>query len=220
MKNIPIHSADGAPMQTPGKLPFAVPTQALADAITAEWKEAKGKFSTTKMPLTALAYTAIDRIGNQKEMIVEVLMAYIDTDTLSYRATGSENLAKVQDEQWTPILAWAKKSLGVTWEVTSGVMPLDQPEALHKALSKRLSTLSSMQLSACCLLASGFSSLVLMLAVLEKHISAEKAFHLSRLEEESQAEVWGRDPEADARAERLKAEILATAQFLGLLDKP
>ena len=209
--------AKGAALMTPGKRPLAVPTQALADAICAEWK-AHGKYSAGKMVLTSLAYTAIDQISHQKALIVESLMVYIDTDALSYRATASEKLATQQLEQWTPILEWVGTLLNATWEVTSGVMPLDQPPALHKAIEQHLKALDAMRLSACCLLSSGMSSLALMLAVLEKHIDAREAFRLSRLEEESQAETWGHDSEADARAARLQEEIIAAAEFLDLLD--
>ena len=36
------------------------------------------------MPLTALAYTAIDRIAGQPSAIVDALLVYIDTDTLKF----------------------------------------------------------------------------------------------------------------------------------------
>jgi len=209
--------ADNVPALTPQKHPFAVPTKALAEAIANEW-QAGAKYSVAKMPLTALAYTAIDQIAGQKDTIVEVLMAYIDTDTLSYRATGSEALATQQLEQWNPILAWAGKRFGATWQVTTGVMPLEQPQALHQAVQKYLQKLNEMQLAACCVLGSCLSSLVLAVAVLEKHVNAVEAFRLSRLEEEAQAAAWGRDSEADQRAERLKREIVSAAEFLGLLE--
>ena len=209
---------NGKTLQTPGKKPLEVPTQALADAITAEWK-AHGKYVPGKMPLTSLAYTAIDQIAPQTPLIIESLMVYIDTDALSYRATASEKLATQQLEQWQPVLNWVGKLLGASWEVTSGVMPIDQSPALYKAMEKHLKSLDAMRLAACCMLASGYSSLALMLAVLEKHVDAAEAFRLSRLEEESQAETWGRDVEADARAARLKEEILSAAEFLRLLDK-
>jgi len=237
--------ADGKVMQTPDKQALLLPTRALAEAIAAEWNSStrrgeagRGALSegisqksphpnlppkgegTKAKPLTALAYTAIDRIAPQPGNIIEALLVYIDTDTLSYRATGSEKLAAQQEAQWSPVLAWAKKTYGVTWEVTSGVMPLEQPAALTEILSARLAKLDAMRLSACCLLASGFSSLVLMLAVLENYLSAEEAFRLSRLEEESQAEQWGRDVEADIRTARLHDEIMAVKHFLGLLERP
>ena len=211
-------TAGDAPLLTPGKKPLSVPTKALADAISAEWK-AHGKYVPGKMPLTSLAYTAIDQIAQQKPLIVESLMVYIDTDALSYRATSSEKLATQQLEQWNPVLKWVGDLLGAKWEVTSGVMPIDQSPALYKAMEKRLKALDAMPLAACCMFASGFSSLALMLATLEKHVDAAEAFRLSRLEEESQAETWGRDAEADSRAARLKEEILSAAEFLRLLAK-
>ena len=72
-------------------------------------------------------------------------------------------------------------------------MPVEQPAALHENLGRYLRSLSAWQLSAFCVLASIYSSLVLALAVIEKHIDAKKAYQLSRLEEEAQAEQWGRD---------------------------
>ena len=75
-----------------------------------------------------------------------------------------------------------------------------------------------MQLAAACVLASGCSSLALALAVLEKHIDGAGAFRLSRLEEEAQAEAWGRDIEADRRAQQLREELLAAGHFLRLLQ--
>jgi chaperone required for assembly of F1-ATPase len=209
----------GKALLTPAKTPLRLPTKALADAICAEW-QAQGKYSISAMPLTSLAYTALDQIAGKEALIVEALLVYIDTDTLSYRATSSEKLAAAQNAQWNPVLAWAGKTFGAIWAVTTGVMPLEQSPELHKAIQKRLQSLDAMRLSVCCVLASGYSSLVLALAVLENHLDAGGAFTLSRLEEESQAERWGRDAEADARAKRLQAEIVAAGRFLGLLETP
>lgn len=202
---------------TPGKHPLTVPSQALANAIEAEWKGAK-KFNPDKMPLTALAYTAVDRIEGQEPNIIEALMVYIDTDTLCYRSSGSEKLAGLQKKHWDPVLAWAKDTLGVTWKTTDGVMPLEQPKKLHQAIEKRLKKMQSMQLAPFCLLASGFSSLLLALAVFEKELDVDDAFRLSRLEEDTQAENWGQDAEAAQRARRLHAEIVDASRFLGLLE--
>lgn len=208
---------NGAALLTPEKHPLLLPTRALAEAIAQEWRQ-HGKFSMAKMPLTGTAYTALDRIDSQKELIIEALMTYVDTDTLAYRSTGSDTLALQQKKQWDPVLGWAGGRLGATWNVTAGLMPIDQPEALHASLRSYLGGLDSMRLSAMCLLAGGFSSLALAVAVLEKHVEAAEAFRLSRLEEESQAQAWGRDAEADKRAERLKGEIISSAHFLDLLN--
>jgi chaperone required for assembly of F1-ATPase len=208
----------GKPLMTPGKKPLVVPTEKLAEAIATEW-QAHQKFIRSQMPLTVLAYTAIDRIAGNEEAIIEALLVYVDTDTLSYRATGSEVIAKRQHEEWDPVVGWMSKRCGGIWQTTTGIIPLEQPPAIHQSIREWLQSLSPMQLSAACVLSSLFSSLVLAFAVIEKHLTGERAFYLSRLEEEVQAESWGEDKEARERKQRLQAEILASARFLRLQDK-
>ncbi len=204
------------PTHTPAKKPFDLPTQALKDAVAKEWASGK-KFSPAAMPLTALAYTAIDQMADHKDNIVEVLLAYVDTDTLSYRSANAKLLER-QKKEWDPVLAWAGSKFNALWQTTTGVMPLEQPAALHAAIREYLQTLDAMRLAACCNLASGYSSVVLAMAVLEKQLPAARAYELSRLEEEAQAEQWGRDEEADERSRRMQAEIVETGQFLRLLE--
>ena len=203
------------PLFTPAKNAFQLPNAALGEAIAREW-QAHAKFNAAKMPLTSLAFTAIDKISDTAA-IVEMLLIYINTDTLSYRATA-EKLAAQQEEEWNPVLHWAGKTFGGIWQITTGVMPVEQPQALHASIGAYLSSLTAMELAALCVLSSGYSSLVLALAVTKKHIGAEEAFRLSRLEEEFSAEQWGRDEEADNRTARLKAEIMDADRFLGLLE--
>jgi len=206
------------PDKTPANNNFVLPSKSLADSIALEWKSGK-KYSPSNMPLTALAYTAIDKIAANKDDIVEVLMVYVDSDTLTYRASASESLAKKQDELWGAVLKWADSRFDVSWQTTNGVMPIDQSPALHTAIKRYLKSLDEWQLAAFCILASGYSSLVLAIAVCERNLSPEEAFTLSRLEEEMQAEQWGRDSESESRALKMKAEIVAAGQFLHLLKQ-
>lgn len=211
--------AAGAALLTPQKLPMLVPTKALAQAIAAEW-QAHGKFAAGKMPLTTLAQTAIDRIDQQRELIVESLLTYVDTDALVYRSSSSKALHDKQVAQWNPVLEWLEKKLGAAWHTTTGVMPVDQTPELHDAIRAYLSGLDAMRLAAMAMLSASFSSVALAIAVTEKHLSAETAFQYSRLEEEQQAETWGRDFEADKRAARMQEEIVAAGRFLDLLGTP
>jgi len=207
------------PTNTPAKNPFSLPTKALAEAVALEWQSSK-KYTQAAMPLTALAYTAIDKIASSKDNIVEVLMVYVDSDTLTYRATGSEDLAKQQEEKWGAVLKWVGSRFDVAWATTSGVMPVEQSPLLHKAIERYLQSLNEWELSAFCVLSSGFSSLVLAIAVFENHLKADEAFALSRLEEEAQAQQWGRDAEAEARVRKMQEEIIVAEHFLRLLKLP
>jgi chaperone required for assembly of F1-ATPase len=211
------------PKETPAKKPFVDLPSALDAAVKKEW-EGQQKFVARKMPLTSLAFTAIDRIEPQKEAIVEALLVYIDTDTLCYRSMDSKQLEGKQKEKWDPVLAWSsvflsgKKPVIAKWQTTSGIMPLAQPPELVEAFGKYLASKNAFELAAISILAGGYSSLILALAVAEKHISGEKGYELSRLEEKHSEDQWGRDEEAHRRNARIAAEMLAAARFLKLLD--
>lgn len=204
------------PTHTPAKKEFTLPSDALKKAIEQEWL-GQAKFMSAKMPLTSLAFTTIDRIAPQREAIIEALLVYADTDTLCYRAP-EEELAARQKAQWDIVLGWSSLLLGAKWSVVEGIMPLDQPEKIHTALRGYLEKKTDEELAAFSVLAGGFSSLVLAMAVVEKHISVGDAYELSRLEENYSAEKWGRDQEASERALRIKEEMLAAGRFLKLLD--
>lgn len=204
------------PALTPGKKPFVAPTQALADALAAEW-QGKKSFNAASMPLTALAYTAIDRVSENHDDIIEVMIAYVDTDTLCYRASAKA-LQDRQKQEWDPLLAWAGNQFSALWQTTSGVMPIEQSTELHRAIREYMRDLDDMELAAVSLLASLLSSLVLALAVYEKRLPCEEAFLLSRLEENFQAEEWGEDEEVKRRMSIILNEIKGVTRFLNLLE--
>ncbi len=220
-----IIALDGQELLTPQKNPLWVPTRALADAIADEFRKAKPSSvirhpSSAQAPLTALAYTAIDRIEGNEEAIIDALMVYGDTDTLSYVASASENepLATRQQRLWKPIIDWASREFGAIWQTASGIEPATQVPEMHEAIRAYLKTQGAMRLSAACVLVSCYSSLLLALAVLKGRVSEAEAFELSRLEEAVQNERWGVDVEAEKKNARVKAETHAAGHFLRLLE--
>ncbi|MEI9929891.1 MAG: hypothetical protein WDM89_04830 [Rhizomicrobium sp.] len=65
------------------------------------------------------------------------------------------------------------------------------------------------------MIASICGSLVLALAVADKRLSAGEAFALSQIDERFQAEKWGLDSEAEARAKRLEEELVTGVAVYG-----
>ena len=61
------------------------------------------------------------------------------------------------------------------------------------------------------------SSAAIALALVERYLDAEAAWHASQLDETFQIEQWGEDYEAAARRVALKRDIEATARFMELL---
>jgi chaperone required for assembly of F1-ATPase len=208
---------EGKPLLTPQKNPLCAPTQALADAMADEWKAAQ---PPSAKPLTTLACTAIDRIAPQREGVIEALMVYLDTDTLSYIQAAEEGgeLAKRQRKDWKPVLDWASHEFGAIWQTTSGIDAATQLPAMHEAVRAYLHAQDDWRLSAACQLAAACSSLVLTLAVLHGRMSAQAAYGLSCLEQEVQEQRWGKDDEAESKKARVKAEMQEITRFLRLLE--
>ncbi|PZQ96596.1 MAG: ATPase [Cereibacter sphaeroides] len=199
---------DNRVVKTPAKSPLVVPTLAMAQAIAQEWDAQIGKVDPETMPVTRAANAAIDKVATQFDEVVELLAAYGDTDLLCYRATGPEELVARQAELWDPLLAWSADSLGAPLIATAGVMHIDQPPESLARLTATVAAMDNFRLTGFHDLVAISGSLVLALAVVGGRLDAAGAWALSRLDETWQAELWGRDEDAEA------AEALRLASFV------
>ena len=188
---------DGRPVKTPAKTLLIVPTRAMADQIAAEWDAQQGKIDPRTMPWTRSANAALDKVATQFAEVAAMLAAYGDTDLLCYRADGPAELALRQTEGWDPLLAWSAAALNAPLNATTGVMHLGQPAESLARLTARIGQMTAFQLTGFHDLVAISGSLVLALAVADQRLPAEEAWRLSRLDEHWQAEVWGRDEEAE-----------------------
>ena len=87
----------------------------------------------------------------------------------------------------------------------------------HDALARlraELDSLDAFGLTAMHDLVSLTGSLVLGLAVAHEHVQPERAWELSRIDEEWQISQWGRDEEADAATERKRLAFLEADMFM------
>ncbi|MEF9600974.1 ATPase, partial [Paracoccus sp. PXZ] len=156
--------------------------------------------------LTRAANSAIEKVAPQFDEVAAVLGDYGGTDLLSYRADAPEALVRAQAEGWDPLIDWAATELRAPLRITHGVIPVPQdPVALLK-LRAEVASLDPFGLTALHDLVTLPGSLILGLAVIRGRIDATTAHELSRIDEEFQAQRWGRDTEADeAAAARLAA---------------
>ena len=79
---------DTRPVKLPSGKPLAVPFQALAKGIAAEWAAVAENFTPDDLPLTRLATTAQERVRIHRSDIVAQLAAYGMNDLLCYRRGG------------------------------------------------------------------------------------------------------------------------------------
>ena len=122
---------DGKPMRTPAKAVLVVPTEALAEAIAAEWDGVpeKTEINAALLPLTRLAATGLDRVPGQRARVVDDTAKYAASDMLCYRATTPASLVQQQTETWQPLLDWAAERYGARLAVAAGTTFVTQPHA-------------------------------------------------------------------------------------------
>lgn len=187
---------DGRPVKTPAKAALVVPTQAMAQAIAAEWDAQSGEVKPATMPVTRAANSAIDKITAQRDEVVEIIAAYGQSDLLCYRAVAPVALIARQAAGWDPVLDWAEAALGARLVVTAGVVHVAQPSDALARLTARVAGMTEFQLAGLHDLVAISGSLVLALAVTEGRLGDDEAWALSRIDESWQIEQWGADEEA------------------------
>lgn len=210
---------DGKPILTPAKAKLVAPTRRLAHAIAQEWHAQDGDILPASMPLTKLANTAIDRTEVHRCSVVAELAGFGAHDLLCYRATEPENLSARQQATWDPLLDWTHEVFGARLLTTRGVGHVQQDSQAISALNRALEMHDAWMLTGMHAATTITGSLILALAVSEERLSCAEAFAISRIDESFQAEKWGLDAEAEARARRLAEELEMAGRFMAL-SKP
>lgn len=207
---------DGRGVKTPGRVPLALPSRALAEGIAAEW-DAQGEIIDPRtMPLTKLANTAIDGVTGREEAVRAEIVGYAGNDLLCYRAERPERLARLQHERWDPLLIWVTQHFGARLHTATGVMPVTQAPGCVAKLAEAIAALDALALTACHVMTTLTGSAVLALAHVHGRLSADEAWDAAHVDEDFQIAQWGEDAEARKRREMRHAEMMAAALFLGL----
>lgn len=207
---------DGKVLRSPAKLDFALPTQALAQAIAAEWEAQGDKIDPRSMPMMQLAATALDRIAADRERVIAEIAAYGGSDLVCYRCAAPAELARRQDDLWQPLVAWAAERYDVALNVTTGIVAVAQPPHALATFRRALEGTDLYALTALATLAGAAGSLVIALALAEGRLTAEQAAAAALLDELFQAETWGADPEAETRRAGVRRDLADGLRFLAL----
>ncbi|WP_294203565.1 ATP12 family protein [uncultured Sphingomonas sp.] len=208
---------DDRPVRTPGRVPLALPTPALAEAVAEEWRNVAETVDPRAMPLTGLANAAIDRIAADPAPFAEGLARYAETDLLCYRADSPPELVERQDAVWNPLLDWARDRYDLHFTLVTGIMHRPQPEATVERLAQAVAALDPFRLAALSPVVTITGSLVLGLALLEGAADADAVWQAAHVDEDFQAEIWGEDYLAIEAREAKRREYDAAVRFLGAL---
>ena len=204
---------DGRPIRTPGKNAIVMPSAEMAEAVAEEWRAQEDQIDPTGMPWTRSVNSAIDKVGVQRDEVIDHLASYGGTDLLCYRADGPEGLVQRQAEAWDPLIDWLNARCEVQMQVTSGVMPVSQEAVLAARLRQPMEHMSDFHLTGFHDLVTLSGSFVLALSTAEKQHSPDEMWSISRIDETWQIEQWGEDEEAAEAAKIKHCAFLHAAKF-------
>lgn len=204
---------DARVVLTPGKIALTLPSRAMAQAVAAEWAAQDGVIDPQTMPVTRAANSAVERVRPQRAEVAAMLAAYAETDLICHRAEAPDALARLQAEGWDPLLDWAARTHGARLVPTKGILPVQQPPQALAALAAHVAGLDEFHLTALHDLVSLSGSLILGLATAADALSPERAWSLSRIDEDWQIAQWGHDDEAAAMAEGKRAAFHRAKTF-------
>jgi chaperone required for assembly of F1-ATPase len=209
---------DGKRVKTPKRALLSLPNLPLAEAITEEWRAQSETLDKQTMPLTRLAFAAIDVVTPERGQIVQQLLKYTAHDLLCYRAEDPPELVTRQAHDWDPLLDWAAETYGARLKVGFGIRHVPQPPEAIAELEQALVRYDEFELAGLHTATTITGSLILGLALAEEEVSAREAFAAATLDETFQAEKWSRDAEAEKRHQHHLFELSAAERFLRLLE--
>lgn len=209
---------DGKPVRTPKRNTLALPTEALARAVAAEWSAVGEDLDPRALPLTGLANAAIDIVAPDPAAFAATLAQYGECDLLAYRAETPPSLVARQEAEWDPLLTWVRARYDVHVEVVAGIMHRPQPHATVTRLSEAVAARSVFELAALSPIVTIGGSLITGLALVERAFEADRIWSAVNLDELWQEELWGADELAlHARTAR-RREWDSAVRFLMLLE--
>lgn len=213
---------DDRALRTPAKASLAIPTEALAKAVAAEWDAQETVVDPETMPATRCVNSAIDRVAAKQAEVVDHVAAYGASDLICYRATEPDGLVAREAAAWDPLTDWSATELGAPLQLAAGVMFCAQKPDSLAVLRGHVAAMTPFQLAPFHDLVALSGSLVIALAVVRGRDSVDHLWSASRVDELWQQAQWGVDAEAEADAARrakafgIAAELFALATPAGI----
>jgi chaperone required for assembly of F1-ATPase len=210
---------DGKPVRTPAGAALALPTQAAADLVAAEWR-AQGEFiDPSTMPVTRLVNSAIDGVAKDAAAVAADIVKYCGSDLVCYRAGEPDSIVAAQSAAWDPALAFARERLGARFALAQGVMFVTQPAEAIDAFARWVAPLeaSPLKLAAQHSMTTLTGSALLALMIAEGALSSEEAWAAAHVDEDQQMRLWGMDTEALAKRAARFPDLKAAADLFAAL---
>ena len=217
-KNLGVIFLDDKELKSPKDKKLNLPYY-LSQKVFKEWNEVQEEINPSLMPFYSYSVTAVDRIMNHKNDVIETLRSILRMDTLLYRSGNDIDLSKLQEKEWQPLLKWLDVNYNCKLTINYELKPLNQKETELLKCINLVNQLDHFSLSGFSHLVSISGSFILGLSFYCKKINSHKVYELALLEELFQSNKWGSDDFANERRENIKKEISEACEFLDTLPR-
>lgn len=207
-------SLDARNLRTPGGVIFKAPTRALADAVAAEWDAQGEHIAPSSMPLTQLAFAAIDHTPKRREELADYIAKFGETDLVCHRAEAPVEVVARQANAWDSVRDWCAATIGADLPVVTGILAAGVSPGEIAKLRAAAAQLDDFRLTALAQAAGLAGSAAIGFAVVAGALTPEAAFEAAFLEDLWSQEKWGRDDAAQARLDKQRAEFENIAKFI------
>jgi chaperone required for assembly of F1-ATPase len=210
---------DGRTARTTGKNRLILPSFDLARLIAAEWAAQGDHIDPVTMPLTRIAFPAIDSVSGKMSEVRADIASYAGSDLTCYRAAEPEALVARQSAAWNPVVRRVEAETGGRFVLAEGVMHQAQPEAtlIRFAAALDHATPDAFTLSAAHVMTSLTGSALIALCVTAGWLAADAAWAAAHVDEDWTNDHWGVDAEAKARRAARWHEFAAAAAVVQAL---
>ena len=204
-------------LKTPLKRELVLPSLNLTKEIVKEWDQDLKIINTESMFFYSLISTSLDKIIDNRNLYINDILDYIDTDLICYRAENPKELVELQKNKWDPIILLIEKYIGTKVHVFEGVLPKKQHSNVHVRLNNLINQFDIFEISVLHRITNITGSIFLSLCVLKKDISKNEIFELSFLDELWQEKNWGFDEENSQKRKEISIELNRSIIFLDSL---
>jgi chaperone required for assembly of F1-ATPase len=204
---------DGKPIRTPSGRTVTVPNAEIAQAIAREWQAQGETIDPLTMPLTRFANSVVEAVVGRADVVAEDMAKYLQSDLLCYRAAHPEALVQREAEHWDGVLFWAADALSAHFILSQGVVHARQPEAALAAARAAMPS-DPWSVAALHVVTTLTGSALLALALAHGVRDADQVWAAAHVDEDWNAEQWGRDEEAVRAREARLVDFRAAVQIL------
>ena len=204
-------------MRTPGRVPLALPDPALAEAIADEWRAVGETIDPRAMPLTGLANAAIDRVAPDPSRLRRRARGVRRERPALLPRRGAAAARRAPGRRLGSAARLGAGALRRAFRGDDGRDAPPQPPATIARLGEAIAARSPFELAALSPIVTITGSLVAALALVEGAATAEAVWQAAELDEDWQAEQWGRDELSLAARDSRRTDFEAGARFLRLL---